>query len=479
MTEDNEVQVADMSIVIVCSTVDPASQNIKEHLLKLRDWVEMSVPDGIFDNLSMVYRSGNFHIVEVTEHHVYQDGIDRKIKEAGLPCELLIFASKHKSADGRRLLTAHFTGNPGSADFGGYPGELSKAAPFALRCLLRNMAELSEGIGFDVSMESTHHGPSDLDVPSVYAEIGSSEVEWGNRDAGDVVARAILSVRPGSCPVALGFGGGHYAARQSGIVLGSDVSFGHNFPNYQLQFVDGDMFRKAVERSGADLVYCDRKAMSSDEKKLINELADELGLEVLRESDIKEMEGVCWDVFRVFWHKVRDEGLSGRVKVPVGMKGKLSENACDIFEFDVSNVVTVVVDNELLKLVRSVDVGGVKKLLNMSNVVYSERDDATVSNHFYTFWKRDAEDFLTFILDECIKILKGRYDTEYVFEENVLYISYERFSPELARKWGVPSGPMFGKLAKGQSVMIEGNTIRPEMVHERTQKSLVLRNAIF
>ncbi|NPE31493.1 hypothetical protein HNV12_26755, partial [Methanococcoides sp. SA1] len=146
---------------------------------------------------------------------------------------------------------------------------------------------------------------------------------------------------------------------------------------------------------------------------------------------------------------------------------------------DVSNVVTVVVDNELLKLVRSVDAGGVKRLLDMSNVVYSERDDATISNHFYTFWNRDAEDFLTFIVDECIKILKGRYDTEYVFEENVLYISDERFSPELARKWGVPSGPMFGELAKGQSVMIEGNTVRPEMVHERTQKSLVLRNAIF
>ncbi|NPE31819.1 hypothetical protein HNV12_28445, partial [Methanococcoides sp. SA1] len=351
MTEDTGVQITDMSIVIVCSVVDTASQNIKEHLLKLRDWIEVSVPDGIFDDLSAVYRSGNFHIIEVTEHHIYQDGIDRNIKEAGLPCDLLIFASKHKSADGRRLLTAHFTGNPGSADFGGYPGELSMAAPFALRCLLRNMAELSEGIGFDVSMESTHHGPSDIDVPSVYAEIGSSEVEWVDPDAGDVVARSILSVRSGNCPVGIGFGGGHYAARQSELVLGSDISFGHNFPNYQLQFVDVDMFRKAVERSGADLVYCDRKAMSSDGKNKINELADEFGLEVLRESDIKGMEGVCWDVFRIFWHKVRDEGLSGRVKVPVGMKDKLSENACDIFDFDVSNVVTVVVDNELLKLV--------------------------------------------------------------------------------------------------------------------------------
>jgi len=160
------------------------------------------------------------------------------------------------------------------------------------------------------------------------------------------------------------------------------------------------------------------------------------------------------------------------------MKDKLSENACDIFEFDVSNVVTVVVDNELLKLVRSVDVGGVKRLLNTSNVVYSERDDATISNHFYTFWNRDAEDFLSFIVDECIKILKGRYDTEYVFEENVLHITIERFGPELARKCGVPSGPMFGKLAKGQSVMVEGNTIRPEMVYEGTRKSLVLRNDI-
>ncbi|WP_135610543.1 D-aminoacyl-tRNA deacylase [Methanococcoides sp. AM1] len=466
------------NIIIICSTVDMAGQNIKDHLLRLRKWSRLELPPGLVGDLSEVYESGNFRIVEVNKHHIYLENIDEKLKKAGFPCDLMIFASKHRSADGRRLLTSHFTGNPGSADFGGNPGELAKAAPFALRSILLSMSEMVGDTGYDVSMESTHHGPSDLNVPSVYAEIGSSESEWVDTAVGDIVARAILAVDPIKCPVAIGFGGGHYAARQTGLIFSSDVTFGHNFPNYQIQNVDEDMFRQAVEMSGADLVYCDRKSLSSGDRKKISDLTDSSGLELLRESDIKEMRGVHWDDFRIFLHKVKEHDPSGRVKFSEGIRKRLGELDQTGSGKDIISVITVRADRELIKLVKSVDIVALKNVLQNSNIVYFELEDATVSNVFFTFWKQDAEDFLTFLVNECIKILKGRYDTEYVSDENVLRITDDRFNPDLARKMGVPPGPMFGKLANGESVTIDGRIIGPEMVRERTKKSFVLNNAI-
>ncbi|AKB84218.1 D-aminoacyl-tRNA deacylase [Methanococcoides methylutens] len=467
------------NIVIICSTVDMAGQNIKGHLLKLRDWGQLDVPSSLVEDVSEVYESGNFRIVEVKEHHIYQDGIDRKLKEAGLPCDFIIFASKHRSADGRRLLTSHFTGNPGSADFGGNPGELAMTAPFALRSILFSMSEKADEIGFDVSMESTHHGPSDLSVPSVYAEIGSSESEWVNTDAGAIVARAILGVRQDVCPVVLGFGGGHYAARQTNLIFGSDVTFGHNFPDYQIQHVDEELFRQAVEKSGADLVYCDRKSMSSKDRKKISDLADASGLELLRESDIMEMKGLNLNDFRIFLDKVREQDPSGRVKFSEGIRKRLNEERSDELGRDDVSVTTVNLDPQLIKLTKSVDLAALKEVLQSSDMVYFELGDATVSNVFFTFWKQDAESFLTFMLNECIKILKERYDTEYIFDENVLCITDDRFNPDLARKMGVLPGPMFGKLAGGEPVTVDGRTIEPGMVRERVKKSFVLNNAIF
>jgi D-aminoacyl-tRNA deacylase len=467
------------NIIIICSTVDMAGQNIKGHLLELREWDQLKVPSSLAEDVSEAYQSGNFRIVEVKEHHIYQDGIDEKLKAAGYPCDLIIFASKHRSADGRRLLTSHFTGNPGSADFGGNPGELAMAAPFALRSILLSMSEKAGEIKFDVSMESTHHGPSDLKVPSVYAEIGSSEFEWVNTDAGAIVARAILDVRQEKCPVVLGFGGGHYAARQTNLIFGSDVTFGHNFPDYQIQHVDERLFRQAVEKSGADLVYCDRKSMSSGDRKKISDLTESSGLELFRESDIKEMEGLRLEDFRIFLDRVREHDSAGRVKFSDGIRKRLAETVGDSGGGDDMSVITVKLDPQLIKLTKSVDLAALKEVLQGSDMVYFELADATVSNVFFTFWKQDAEGFLTSMVNECIKILKERYDTEYIFDENVLCITDDRFNPDLARKMGVLPGPMFGKLAGGEPVTVDGRTIDPGMVRERIKKSFVLNNTIF
>ncbi|KAF5413580.1 MAG: D-aminoacyl-tRNA deacylase [Candidatus Methanogaster sp.] len=286
---------------IICSAPDPASMNIKENLLLMHDWKR----DG------GVYESDRIRIVEVDKLHIFCDHIDSKLERRGLPTNLIIFASKHKSDVSKRLFSAHFTGNVSDAKFGGNPRELAPAAPQLLRPVLHSMRDLAADadIGYEVSMESTHHGPTALSVPSIYIEIGSAEAEWADRDAGRIVAGAILDLnldlnldsnpkrepdgtaRTSGYPVAVGFGGGHYAHRQTKLIFETEITFGHNFPKYQLDNLDDGLIRDALAKSNADFAYFDRKSMNAAQRNRISAVIEGLGYEVLRERTIRERFG--------------------------------------------------------------------------------------------------------------------------------------------------------------------------------------------
>ena len=452
-------------ITIICSSPDKASQNIKGHLLKIREWGR--VFSGDCDGICLVYESGNFRIVEIDKLHIYQDGIDKKLVRCGLLTDLIIFASKHKSQDGRKILTAHFTGNVKDADFGGHPRELAKTAPYALRSILKKIQSFAKNIDYQVMMESTHHGPSDLNIPSLYVEIGSSETQWEDPIPGDIIARAILSVDFKEVPVALGFGGGHYAPRQSKMLFETDVTFGHNFPNYQLPHIDREIFRQAFEKSDSDFVYFDRRSMSSEERERIGSFVKEFGLEVLRESDIREMKGVPWEFYRKLLVKVNELYPGARVKLADGFKNEIGVHG-------VARLSSVRVSQQLLQEAELVDKRGLKHFVQGQNVAYLENTNGTIGDTIFCNGDDCAEVVVQSLTNECIKILKEHYEIEYIPEENILYIIEKKFSPELARKLGVLPGPMFGELANGKSVVINGKNIKSEMVCHINRKGIIL-----
>jgi D-aminoacyl-tRNA deacylase len=117
-------------------------------------------------------------------------------------------------------------------------------------------------------------------------------------------------------------------------------------------------------------------------------------------------------------------------------------------------------------------------MLQKFPLVYLQRDNGTYRGSFLLFEKKDAEDLQTQIIDECIKILKEHYEIEYIREDNLLYLTYRKFNPIKAESIGVPGGPLFGKLARGIPVEVDGNIIHPDMVHETITKDLVLKNMI-
>ena len=54
-----------------------------------------------------------------------------------------------------------------------------------------------------------------------------------------------------------------------------------------------------------------------------------------------------------------------------------------------------------------------------------------------------------------------------------LTVIHRKFDPVLARTLGVPSGPLFGKLASGKAVTLaDGREILPEMVTAVTKTTI-------
>ena len=470
---DDNSKISEPKSTIVCSQVDAASQNIKNHLLKLDSWSKLEIECPEFEDMADVYESERFRLVEVAKHHVFQDGIDRNLETCGIPAKNLIFASKHKSDDGRRLLTSHFTGNPAEAKYGGREGELSVAYTSAIKPIITELLKFSEDIGYQVSMESTHHGPTDLGIPSIYVEIGSGPEQWDDLDAGDAVARAILAFHPEDLPVAVGFGGGHYAVRQSEILMNNSVAFGHNFPSYHLENISESLFLQAMGKSNADFVYMDRKSMSVAEKTRIGKLAKEHDILILREGDINGMEGVSWEFFR--------EVFIGINKVEPDSTPYISAHLRDMLDKDLisdfRNFNTIMVDPRLVHLAWKHNSEVFMNWLEKLPLVWLKKDNGTLSGFFFV-WEYDTGVLLDDIVNECIKILKEHYEIEYIPDNSMLYLSEKRFNPYLAEELGIPKGPLYGKLSKGVPVEVDGNIISPEMVHEKVTKELMLDSKV-
>jgi len=225
------------------------------------------------------YRSyGRWRLIIHDERQSRLIGLDDRLAELGLQPEMAVFASRHEAKSGLPWLGGHFTGILEDG-----VSMLSAAAPCGLRSFLHNIALP----GFAVSAEATHHGPVDMKTPCFFAEIGSTPKEWQDRRAGETIARAILALEIKERPVFLGFGGGHYVARQTQLMFEADVAFGHLFSNYQMAGVNRDSVDDACCKSKATYAYLDRKSLRSEERKRIEGILAELDLPVLRGREIR------------------------------------------------------------------------------------------------------------------------------------------------------------------------------------------------
>ncbi len=269
-------------ILLVHSAIDIAGVNISK---SLHETLSFSETDETYED-SRVYETEiqSKRVLHVTlkEESVRAQNLATDFPDA----ELVVFVSRHSSQSGKPTLSVHTPGNLGDAEMGGLPRQISVSPAVAMQIALRALNQLrnEKNLGYEVSYEGTHHGPS-LTVPTMFVELGSSEVRWRDLAAAEVVGQAAIEAIAGfekaDGAAVLGVGGTHYNEKFTKMSLDEQAAFGHMIPKYAIPHLDANMLRQCVERTyeQVDRAVLDWKGIRGEEKPTLTALFDEIGIE--------------------------------------------------------------------------------------------------------------------------------------------------------------------------------------------------------
>ncbi len=266
-----------MVVLIVSSSEDPASTNMKESLLEQTTWEE----HGIFFDAPVFRHASMKEVVLVTipDKKIRHENIDTEVHDQlHLDPGIAVFLSRHRSKMEEPTLTVHPIGNYGDAEFGGRPRTLIPTAPRTMAHLLRLIKKHLQqtNLQYHVCYEVTHHGPF-LRIPTLFAEVGSTETQWRQKEPAAVIATALLELLSTNkyeqdfsrnIPVLLGIGGGHYAPRFTDVVFERNAAFGHMIPSYHIEAgaINAEMLEQSMKMT-TDLngVYLHKKALKKSQ----------------------------------------------------------------------------------------------------------------------------------------------------------------------------------------------------------------------
>lgn len=221
-------------------------------------------------------------LVTLTDEMVYA----QNLADLFTDLELIIFISRHSSTSGTPTLSVHTPGNlSGKAELGGLPKKVSVSPANAMKDALKSMAKHARKIQlkYEVSYECTHHGPS-LNVPTMFAELGSAPAQWNDLDAANVVAQAVLEAiskfGKSNEKAVLGIGGPHYNLKFTRMCLEENVAFGHIIPKYAIPWIDAEILQQCLERTLEKTyrVILDWKGIRGEDKPKLVKLLEQVGV---------------------------------------------------------------------------------------------------------------------------------------------------------------------------------------------------------
>jgi len=287
-----------MAVIIISSSTDPASTNIKNCLLENTSWEEID----LFYN-SPVYRNNTLEdifLVTINDSKIQHENIAKAIKNRlGIMPKQAIFISRHRSKMARPSLTVHPIGNYGDAQFGGNDKTLVKSSPrlmtHLLRLIKRNLKTTT--FNYPVCFEVTHHGPY-LEIPTFFVEVGSTENEWNKKEPATIIAQSLLELLekyryeedfPNDVPVRVGGGGGHYAPRFTDVVFEKNAAFGHMIPKYHIDAgnIDLESFEKALKATpNVSGIYIHKKSFKKSEVTQFKEMFKNTNIPVISSKEL-------------------------------------------------------------------------------------------------------------------------------------------------------------------------------------------------
>jgi D-aminoacyl-tRNA deacylase len=290
-----------MTVLIISSTEDPASTNIKNSLLEQTTWEE----HGTFYNTPVFRHTSmnNLVIVTIPDKKIRHENIDTEIYEQlHIEPKIALFLSRHRSKMGEPTLTVHPIGNYGDAKFGGKPKTLIPAAPRMMTHLLRLIKKNLQptDLKYQVCYEVTHHGPF-LKIPTLFVEVGSTEIQWQQKEPASLIASSLLELLakyhyeeeyPNDIPVLLGIGGGHYAPRFTEVALAKKIAFGHMIPTYQIEGgnIDDEILEKTIQATpNIKGVYLHKKELKKSQVTQYRNWFENKGLSIISSKDLPDL----------------------------------------------------------------------------------------------------------------------------------------------------------------------------------------------
>ena len=203
--------------------------------------------------------------------------------------DVFIFLSKHRSHSSIPALTCHFTGNF-SADnsYGGNPRQIAISYPSLQKGYLKAITAAKHKVPeYEVIIEATHHGPTSLNKPVLFIELGSSEKQWADENAAAVICDTILDILQNGferCEkVGIGLGGTHYPKKFNNLLLESKFGLAAVASKHNLEAVDDAMLNQMIEKSIEKVTYIilDSKGLGRDKDRILK-IVDETSLELYR-----------------------------------------------------------------------------------------------------------------------------------------------------------------------------------------------------
>ena len=437
---------------ILVSRADDVSVAIGEQLREVAEWEETIDDDRPADHGGgTVYRRPGVELRTIDQRHLDTVGIAEVFDSP----RLIAIASRHAGSTGP-LLTAHHTGNFGPADHGGSPNELARAAPNAHKRALAAFEAYAPN-EYEVGMECTHHGPSDVGAPSLFLELGSGPAQWEDTEAARAVARAILDLVdvPADSPLengcrrhVVGFGDGHYAPRFARIATETDWMVGHVAADWALDAMGDAAGAEGIIDAAFTQSAAEFAVVTGDRPALV-ETIEKRGYRVVSETWLRETDGV-------------NLRLVERLEAAVGLvsDGLRFGDRARAQDRDDGEPVVGEIPDELLSTVVAVDPDGAMSVVEAETLAFDTTQNGTqLAGPVAVTAADDADD----LLDGFVEILRRDYEHVERRDDEIL-VRRTEFDPALAREAGVSPGPDFGRLAEGEPVTVDGDRITPDAV---------------
>ena len=228
-----------------------------------------------------IYRGKNFDLVIISTPSISADWLEDKYDYEGF-----VFLSKHAAETGTLALTCHSTGNFSDAHFGGFERQVAIPHPHLQKSYLQSLwKNRNDFAKFEITLEATHHGPTALNKPVLFIEVGTTEKEWNDKELCKNIASIVVDVMLKTTKkqdVAICFGSTHYPKKFTKILLENEYALGTIMPKHALEFLDQTLFSHILKRNNeAKFALLDWSGLGKYKQKVMN-LIETAHLEVIK-----------------------------------------------------------------------------------------------------------------------------------------------------------------------------------------------------